>query len=106
MATCSDNCLTNGEASAAIKEAAAQGQIITSLVGFSLIWDSLDNRKNPTQGAYANFHQDVAGLGGNSHFVRETIDGRVLLPDHRRSHRLPARCRAAGSIRSATARCR
>jgi len=75
-ATSSDNCLTNGEVSAAIKETAAQGQIVTSLVGYSLIWDSLDNRKNPSQGAYANFHQDVAGLGGNSHFVRETIDGR------------------------------
>jgi len=74
------NCLVNGEASAAIKEAAAQGQIITSLVGYSLIWDSLDNRKNPTQGAHAEFHQDVAGLGGNSDFVRETIDGKVYYP--------------------------
>jgi outer membrane protein insertion porin family len=69
-------CLTNGEASAAIKEAAALGQQITSLVGYSLIWDSLDNRKNPTQGGYANFHQDVAGLGGQSRFIRETIEGR------------------------------
>ncbi len=75
-ATYFSNCLNNGEASAAIKEAAAQGQIITSLVGFSLIWDSLDNRRNPTQGGFANFHQDVAGVGGQSHFVRETIEGR------------------------------
>ncbi len=74
------NCLVNGEASAAIKEAAAQGQIITSLVGYSLIWDSLDNRKNPTQGAHAEFHQDIAGLGGESRFVRETIDGKVYYP--------------------------
>jgi outer membrane protein insertion porin family len=73
-------CLTNGEASAAIKQAAAQGQMITSLVGYSLIWDSLDNRRNPSQGAYANFHQDVAGLGGDSHFVRETLDGRYYYP--------------------------
>jgi outer membrane protein insertion porin family len=68
--------LTNGEASAAIKQAAAEGEIVTSLVGYSIIWDSLDNRKAPTQGAYATFHQDVAGVGGDSHFVRETIDGR------------------------------
>ena len=70
------SCLTNGEVSAAIKQAAALGQQITSLVGYSFIWDSLDNRKNPTQGGFANFHQDVAGLGGNSRFIRETIDGR------------------------------
>ena len=79
-ATTSANCLINGEASAAIKEAAAQGQILTSLVGYSMIWDSLDNRKNPTEGAYANFHQDFAGVGGQSHFVRETIDGKVYYP--------------------------
>jgi outer membrane protein insertion porin family len=79
-ATPSSNCLVNGEASAAIKEAASQGRIVTSLVGYSLIWDSLDNRKSPTQGAYANFHQDVAGLGGQSHFVRETIDSKVYYP--------------------------
>ena len=70
------NCLTNGEASVAIKDQAAQGQMLTSLFGYSLIWDSLDNRRNPTQGAYANFHQDMAGLGGDAHFIRETIDGR------------------------------
>jgi outer membrane protein insertion porin family len=74
------NCLTNGEASAAIKEAASLGQMVTSLVGYSLIWDSLDNRRSPTQGASATFHQDVAGLGGESHFVRETIDGRAYYP--------------------------
>jgi outer membrane protein insertion porin family len=70
------NCLTNGEASVAIKDQAARGQQITSLVGYSLIWDSLDNRKNPTQGAFATFHQDIAGLGGDSRFIRETVDGR------------------------------
>ena len=46
-------CLNNGEASVAIKDAASKGQQLTSLVGFSLIWDSLDNRRNPTQGAGA-----------------------------------------------------
>ena len=55
--------------------------MITSLVGYSLIWDSLDNRKNPTHAAYSStFHQDFAGLGGQSHFVRETFDGRYYYP--------------------------
>jgi len=79
-ATPSVNCLTNGEASIAIKESAAQGAITTSLVGYSLIWDNLDNRKSPTTGLYANAHQDVAGLGGQSQFVRETFDGRFYYP--------------------------
>jgi outer membrane protein insertion porin family len=72
--------LTNGEASEAIKQAAAMGAMTTSLVGYSLIWDTIDDRKNPTSGAYLNFHQDVAGLGGESRFVRETFDGKYYYP--------------------------
>ena len=79
-ATASDNCLLNGEASLAIKQAAAEGVTITSLVGYSLIWDSLDNRKDPSSGIHANFHQDIAGVGGDSEFIRETVDGRYYYP--------------------------
>jgi outer membrane protein insertion porin family len=79
-ATADSNCLTNGEASVALKQAAARGTIMTSLVGYSLIWDNIDDRKNPTSGIYANFHQDVAGLGGDSKFVRETFDGKYYYP--------------------------
>jgi outer membrane protein insertion porin family len=78
--TLASNCLTNGEASVAIKQAAAMGAMTTSLVGYSLIWDTIDDRKNPTSGAYLNFHQDVAGLGGESRFVRETFDGKYYYP--------------------------
>jgi outer membrane protein insertion porin family len=74
------NCLTNGEASIAIKEAAAEGVTTTSLAGYSLIWDSLDNRKDPSSGIFANFHQDIAGLGGNQEFIRETVEGRYYYP--------------------------
>jgi outer membrane protein insertion porin family len=75
-----NNCLTNGEASLALKQAAAQGMVLTSLAGFSLIYNSLDNNKNPTTGIYANYKQDVAGLGGDSKFIRETFDGRYYYP--------------------------
>jgi outer membrane protein insertion porin family len=74
------NCLNNGQASVAIKQAAALGPVVTSLVGYSLIWDGIDDRKNPTSGAYLNFHQDVAGLGGESRFLRETVDGKYYYP--------------------------
>jgi len=74
------NCLTNGEASLALKQAAGQGQTLTSLVGYSLIYNSLDNTKNPSAGVYATFKQDFAGLGGDSKFVRETLDARYYYP--------------------------
>ncbi|HLH47869.1 MAG TPA: outer membrane protein assembly factor BamA [Roseiarcus sp.] len=75
-----NNCLTNGEASLALKQAANQGLTLTSLVGYSLIYNTLDNNKNPSSGFYANFKQDIAGLGGDSHFLRETLDTRYYYP--------------------------
>jgi len=67
-----NNCLTNGEASLAIQQ--AQGNFLTSMVGYTLSYNSLDNNKSPTGGLYAELRQDVAGAGGDSHFVRTTGD--------------------------------
>ena len=75
-----NSCLTNGEASLALKQAAAQGTVLTSLAGFSLIYNTLDNNKNPNSGLIATYKQDVAGLGGNSQFVRETFDSHYYYP--------------------------
>jgi outer membrane protein insertion porin family len=75
-----NNCLTNGEASLALKQAALQGVTITSLIGFSLIYNTLDNPKNPSDGIYANYKQEFAGLGGQSEFARETGDLRYYYP--------------------------
>ncbi len=75
-----DNCLTNGEASLALKQAAAEGVIVTSLAGFSLIYNTLDNNKNPSTGMITTYKQDVAGLGGDSKFVRETFDTHYYYP--------------------------
>ncbi len=74
------NCLTNGEAPVEIKQAAAQGNIVTSLAGFSFIYNNLDNRKTPTNGFFVTYKQDFAGLGGDSDFIRETVDARWYHP--------------------------
>lgn len=70
-----NNCLSNGEASLAVKE--AQGSKLASVVGYSLIYNTLDNVKNPTSGLYAELRQDLAGAGGQAHFVRTTGDARL-----------------------------
>jgi len=72
------NCLTNGEASLAIKEAA--GERLTSLVGYTLSYNSLDSRKNPSQGFYGEVRQDLAGLGGDAKFIRSSFDTRYYYP--------------------------
>ncbi len=68
------NCLTNGEASLALKQAA--GTTVTSMPGFTLSYNGLDNNKNPTGGIRAEWREDVAGAGGDEHYVRSTADFR------------------------------
>eukprot|EP01037_Dinobryon_pediforme_P011658 gene11658-biopygen7097 len=53
-----------------------QGTTITSLGGYTLAYNTLDDMKNPANGFYAEMKQDVAGLGGNSHFVKTTGQAR------------------------------
>ncbi len=72
------SCLTNGEASLAIKQ--SQGSTLTSLAGFNLDYNTLDNRKDPTSGLFAELRQDVAGLGGDSKFIRTGGDIRYYHP--------------------------
>ena len=72
------NCLTNGEASLAVKE--AQGSRIVSMVGGSFTYNTLDNPKNPTQGIYAELREDVAGAGGDAKFVRTAGELRYFYP--------------------------
>ncbi|WP_342362379.1 outer membrane protein assembly factor BamA [Terrarubrum flagellatum] len=64
----------NGEASNAIKQ--AQGTTITSLAGYTLAYNSLDNVKDPRNGLYAEIKQDFAGLGGDSKFMRSSFDAK------------------------------
>lgn len=70
------NCQSNGEASLAIKS--SQGTLLTSLVGYSLNYSTIDNFKNPHNGWLATFNQDVAGLGGGTRYLRTTGDLRYF----------------------------
>jgi outer membrane protein insertion porin family len=68
------NCALDGEASVALKE--AQGTTLTSLAGVTLGYSTLDNAKNPRNGFYAELKPDVAGLGGDSRFLRAAGEAR------------------------------
>lgn len=68
------NCLANGEASLALKQ--AQGTYVTSMPGFTLSYNSLDNNKNPTSGIHSELAEDFAGAGGSEHYLRTTADFR------------------------------
>jgi outer membrane protein insertion porin family len=70
------NCYADGEASMAVRKELAAGPVTTSLVGYSLAYNTLDNNKLPTSGMVAELKQDFAGVGGNVNFVRSSLDTR------------------------------
>ncbi len=77
-------CYANGETSLPIRIALANGATLTSLVGYTFTYNTLDNNLAPTTGFYAELKQDLAGVGGDVNFTRETADMRTyyeVLPD-------------------------
>ena len=54
----------------------AVGTRTTSSVGYSVVFDNLDNRVRPTHGRRFLFSQDFAGLGGSVNYLRTNIDAR------------------------------
>ena len=69
-------------ASTAIKEAVPgfpntnSNTYYTSSVGYSLTYDTRDNKKRPSSGVYYTAAQDLAGLGGDVRFVRTVAEAR------------------------------
>src|SRR5262249_42838490 len=58
-------CYANGEASAAIKQAALAGPAWVSAIGYTLSYNTLDNNRNPTHGIHSDIRQNLAGLAGD-----------------------------------------
>lgn len=65
-----------GTVSVPIQQAAAAGPEWVSLIGYTLFYDTLDNKKNPTEGLHAEFKDDIAGLGGDVNFIKTSEDAR------------------------------
>jgi outer membrane protein insertion porin family len=69
-----NNCFLYGQASLPVRVELAQGATLTSLAGYGLTYNTLDNNKNPTNGLLVSFGQDFAGLGGDVAYMRTTAD--------------------------------
>jgi len=62
-----------------------QGPQLTSMAGYSLIYNTLDNNRNPTSGIRTELKQEFAGLGGDVSFLRSSGDARFyheVFPDY------------------------
>jgi len=74
------------QASLAIKEAVpgfpntTSSTYYTSSVGYSLAYDTRDNKKRPTSGVYYTIAQDLAGVGGDVRYIRSVGELRAYYP--------------------------
>lgn len=53
----------------------AIGSRTTSSLGYSLVFDNLNDRIHPSHGANFFVSQDLAGLGGSVRYIRSTVEG-------------------------------
>jgi outer membrane protein insertion porin family len=73
-------CYQFGQASLPVRKELANGATITSALGYSLIYNTLDNNKNPTDGLLIDFRQDFAGVGGDVSYLKSQVDGKYYTP--------------------------
>jgi outer membrane protein insertion porin family len=73
-------CLGDGESSLPVRKELASGSTLTSLVGYTLNFNTLDNNKNPTDGLLVDFRQDFAGVGGDVTYLKSAVDGKYYTP--------------------------
>src|SRR5450755_1574644 len=73
-------CFSDGEASLPVRKELASGQTLTSSVGYSLNYNTLDNNKNPTDGLLIDWKQDFAGVGGDVTYLKTQIDAKYYSP--------------------------
>jgi outer membrane protein insertion porin family len=67
-------CYSDGEASLPVRKELAGGKTLTSSIGYSLNYNTLDNNKNPTDGLLIDFKQDFAGIGGDVSYLKSAVD--------------------------------
>jgi outer membrane protein insertion porin family len=73
-------CYSDGEASLPIRKELASGHALTSSVGYSLNYNTLDNNKNPTDGLLIDWRQDFAGVGGDVTYLKSQFDAKYYTP--------------------------
>lgn len=70
------------DASQAVQE--IEGTANISSYGYSLVYDTRNNRQNPSRGVYLDWSQDIAGLGGDVNYIRSTAEARAYYPIYKR----------------------
>jgi outer membrane protein insertion porin family len=72
----SPGCFIDGEASLPVRQELLNGKTLTSAIGYTLNYNTLDNNKNPTEGLLVDFKQDFAGVGGDVTYLKTALDAK------------------------------
>jgi outer membrane protein insertion porin family len=73
-------CYSDGEASLPVRKELAAGATLTSAVGYTFDYNTLDNNRNPTDGLLIDWKQDFAGVGGDVTYLKSAIDAKYYTP--------------------------
>ncbi|ABQ32429.1 outer membrane protein assembly factor BamA [Bradyrhizobium sp. BTAi1] len=73
-------CYGDGESSLAVRKELNDGAALTSALGYTLTYNTLDNTKNPTDGLLIDWRQDFAGVGGNVSYLKSAVDAKYFTP--------------------------
>jgi len=68
------------DASLAVRQAAAEGAVNVSSIGYTIAYDTRNVPQQPTTGIFASFSQDMAGVGGDVNYIRSVADARGYYP--------------------------
>jgi len=72
--------IENVDASASLFIQQQEGRRATSALHHRLVYDTTDNRQEPTEGVLARFENEVAGLGGDAKYLRTRAGATVYYP--------------------------
>ena len=73
-------CYGDGESTLPIREELAKGPTWSSVIGYTLTYNTLDNNQNPTDGLLVDFKQDFAGVGGDVTYLKNQVDAKYYSP--------------------------
>jgi outer membrane protein insertion porin family len=73
-------CFSDGEASLPVRQELQNGSTLTSALGYTLNYNTLDNNKNPTDGLLVDWKQDFAGVGGDVSYLKSAVDAKYFTP--------------------------
>jgi outer membrane protein insertion porin family len=78
--TLSNDEIFNVESNASAGIRQQEGTTLSSVVGQDISYDRRDSRTNPTEGYIIRLRNDVAGLGGDVHYLRTRLSAGYYIP--------------------------